>query len=54
MAFQCKALSADNINEIVKEYPLPFSQVKQFKDNLTSETKGRIAEYETKIDTVLW
>lgn len=54
IAYQCKALSADNINTIVNEYPVPYSQVKQFKDQLTNETKGRIAGYEAKVDTVLW
>ena len=56
MAYQCKTLSADNIDSIVKEYPVPYSQIKVILKNikLKDETKKRIAEYETKLDTVLW
>jgi hypothetical protein len=56
MAYQCKALSADNIDSIVKEYPVPYSQIKVILKNikLKDKTKKRIAEYETKLDTVLW
>lgn len=56
MAYQCKALSADTIDSIVKEYPVPYSQIKVILKNikLKDETKKRIAEYETKLDTVLW
>lgn len=54
IAYQCKSLTNENINQIVKEYPVPFAHVKQHKDKLNNEAKGRIAEYEQKVDTVLW
>jgi hypothetical protein len=49
MAYQCKALSADTIDSIVKEYPVPYSQIKVILKNikLKDETKKRIAEYYT-------
>ncbi|XP_033727100.1 uncharacterized protein LOC117316564 [Pecten maximus] len=54
MSYRCQHLTADNINELIKEYPIPYSLVKQHKDKLTPESKARVAAYEPKLDTILW
>ncbi|KAK7101600.1 uncharacterized protein [Littorina saxatilis] len=54
MVNRCRNLTAENVNSLVKEYDIPYSHLKQLKDSLTEEAKVRIAEYEDKLDTVLW
>ncbi|XP_069106344.1 uncharacterized protein [Argopecten irradians] len=54
MTYRCQHLSADTINDLLKEYPIPYSLAKQHKDKLTPESKARIASYEPKLDTILW
>jgi len=54
MVLRCGKITAENVNDLVKEFPIPYSHIKQHKDKLTTESKIRIAEYETKLDTLLW
>ncbi|XP_060085365.1 uncharacterized protein LOC132564751 [Ylistrum balloti] len=54
MTYRCQHLTADNINEVIKEFPIPYSLAKQHKSNLTSESKARIAANEPKLDTIIW
>nr|XP_054749411.1 uncharacterized protein LOC129254897 [Lytechinus pictus] len=51
---KCAGMNAENINELVKGNDVPYSHIKQFTSNLTEESKGRIASYEEKVDTLLW
>lgn len=54
MVARCRDLTNENVNELIKEFPIPYSHLKQFKDQLTEKSKAKIAEYEEKLDTVLW
>ena len=54
MVNRCRGISQENVNSLVTEYDIPYSHLKQLKDSLTEESKARIAEYEEKLDTVLW
>ena len=47
-------LSEDNVNELVAQYDIPYSVVKNFKAKLNNDSKKRISQYEPKLDTVLW
>ncbi|ESO89374.1 hypothetical protein LOTGIDRAFT_229223 [Lottia gigantea] len=51
---RCRDVTADNVNDLVAEFDVPYSHIKTFKDKLTEKSKARIASYEPKIDTVLW
>ena len=53
MVKRCKDITAENVNDLLKEFPIPYSHIKQHKDKLTSESKGRIAAGD-KLDTILW
>ena len=54
MVFRCQDLTIDNINTLIKEFKIPYSHLKQFKEHLSDESKARIASYEEKLDTILW
>jgi hypothetical protein len=54
MVSRCRDLTSENINNLIKEFKIPYSHLKQFKDNLNDESKARIASYEEKLDTILW
>ncbi|OWF49165.1 uncharacterized protein LOC110452170 [Mizuhopecten yessoensis] len=54
MTYRCQHLTTENINEVIKEFPIPYSLAKQHKDGFTPESKARIAAYEPKLDTILW
>ncbi|BFZ09851.1 hypothetical protein BsWGS_12890 [Bradybaena similaris] len=50
----CQNITEESVNDLVKEYDIPYSVLTQFKGKLTAESKGRIARYESKLDTVIW
>lgn len=54
MVFRCQDLTIENINTLIKEFKIPYSHLKQFKEHLSDESKARIASYEEKLDTILW
>lgn len=54
MVERCQSLTDSNVNDLVKEYDIPYSVVKAHVKNLTSDSMARVAEYEEKLDTVLW
>ncbi|CAF3867145.1 unnamed protein product [Adineta steineri] len=54
MVNRCRDLTAVNINNLIKEFKIPYSHLKQFKEHLNDESKARIASYEEKVDTILW
>ncbi|CAH1799551.1 unnamed protein product [Owenia fusiformis] len=54
MVSHCKDITEDNLNSMIKEYPVPYSHIKEHKDKLTSESKAKIATYTSKLDTLLW
>ena len=51
---RCRDLTNDNVNDLLKEFSIPYSHLKQFKDKLNETSKARIAEKEDKLDTILW
>ena len=53
MVKQCQNVTGENVNDLLKEFPVPYSHIKQHKDKLTDESKGRIAMSD-KLDTILW
>ena len=54
MVRRCRDVTDDNINELVKEFPIPFAHLKSRASKLTNDSKARIAGYEKRLDTVLW
>lgn len=54
MVSRCRDITADNVNNLIKEFKIPYSHLKQHKSSLTDESKARIASYEEKLDTILW
>ncbi|CAF1143594.1 unnamed protein product [Rotaria sordida] len=54
MVSRCRELTNENINTLIKEFKIPYSHLKQYKDHLNDESKARIASYEAKLDTILW
>jgi hypothetical protein len=54
MVSRCRDLTSDNINNLIKEFKIPYSHLKQFKEHLNDASKARIASYEDKLDTILW
>ncbi|XP_041350621.1 uncharacterized protein LOC121369645 [Gigantopelta aegis] len=54
MVEKCHDVIESNVNELIKEYPVPYSHIKTFKNKLTDESKERIAGYEETLDTLLW
>ncbi|CAF1469800.1 unnamed protein product [Adineta ricciae] len=54
MVSRCRNLTAANVNELIKEFKIPYSHLKQFKAQLSDQSKARIASYEEKLDTILW
>ena len=53
MVKQCQNVTGKNVNDLLKAFPIPYTHIKQHKDQLTAESKGRIAMSE-KLDTILW
>jgi hypothetical protein len=54
MVARCRDLTSANVNDLIKEFKIPYSHLKQFKEHLNNESKARIASYEEKLDTILW
>lgn len=54
MVHRCRDVTGDNVNDLLIEYAVPYSHVKEFKDKLSNESKARIACNEEKLDTLLW
>ena len=54
MVARCRDLTSANVNELIKEFRIPYSHLKQFKEHLNEASKARIASYEEKLDTILW
>ena len=54
MVSRCRNLTNENINDLIKEFKIPYAHLKQFKDQLNDASKARIASYEEKLDTILW
>jgi len=51
---RCKNITNQNVNEIVAEFELPYSFLKNYKDNLNEKSKEKIANQEKKLDTLIW
>ncbi|CAF3685329.1 unnamed protein product [Rotaria sp. Silwood1] len=54
MVARCQILTNDNVNTLFKEFEIPYSRLKQFKDQLEDASKARITVSEDKIDTLVW
>jgi hypothetical protein len=53
MVSRCQDLTTANINNLIKEFEILYSHLKQFKKHLSDESKARIASHEEKLDTIL-
>lgn len=54
MVQRCRDVTEDNVNDLIKEFEIPYAHVKPHLSKLTAESKARIAAYEKKLDTVIW
>ncbi|CAF0709851.1 unnamed protein product [Brachionus calyciflorus] len=51
---RCRNMTADNVNELIKEFDLPFRMVSHLKKYLNAESKKCLAEKQEKLDSILW
>ena len=51
---QCLKMNAENVNELVAKFDLPYSLVRKFSAYLTETSKKVIAQKEEKLDSILW
>ncbi|KAH3792413.1 hypothetical protein DPMN_145909 [Dreissena polymorpha] len=54
MVQRCCNVTAENVNSLIQEFPIPYTHVKSHLTALTNESKARTASYEKKLDTVIW
>ncbi|CAF0885028.1 unnamed protein product [Adineta steineri] len=54
MVARCRDLTNENVNDLLKEFAIPYSHLKQFKEQLNESSKAKIAAKEDKLDTILW
>ncbi|CAF1594874.1 unnamed protein product, partial [Didymodactylos carnosus] len=54
MVAHCRNVTTENVNTLLKEFSIPYSHLKQFKNVLSEESKAKIALKEEKLDTLLW
>jgi hypothetical protein len=54
MVGRCRDLTNENVNDLLKEFAIPYSHLKQFKEQLNDSSKAKIAAKEDKLDTILW
>jgi hypothetical protein len=54
MVARCRDLTNENVNDLLKEFSIPYSHLKQFKEQLNEASKAKIAGKEDKLDTILW
>ncbi|XP_046571651.1 uncharacterized protein LOC124279819 [Haliotis rubra] len=53
MVERCQNLTPSNVDDLVKEYDIPYSVMKAHVESLTPDSMTRVAAYE-KLDTILW
>ncbi|XP_061179409.1 uncharacterized protein LOC133188033 [Saccostrea echinata] len=54
LVFKSRSITQSNINEILQDHNIPYTKVRSFIAHLTDEIKGKIAQREEKMDTILW
>ncbi|CAF3653335.1 unnamed protein product [Rotaria socialis] len=54
MVARCRDITNENVNDLLKEFSIPYSHLKQFKEHLNEASKAKIAAKEDKLDTILW
>lgn len=54
MVQRCRDITEETVNDLIKEFDVPYGHVKPHLAKLTDASKARIASYEPKLDTVLW
>ncbi|XP_067674466.1 uncharacterized protein [Haliotis asinina] len=54
MVERCRDITEANVNDLITEYDVPYTHIKEHKAKLTDNSKARLAAYESKLDTVLW
>lgn len=50
----CQGMTAENINEYVAKFDIPFAHLKPIGDSLNDASKERVAKYTPELDTILW
>lgn len=51
---KCQNMSAENVNDLVAEFDLPYSFVKKFSSSLNDASKFKIANSQDNVDQILW
>lgn len=51
---KCKNMTAQNVNDLIAEYDLPYSYIKKFSSSLNKESKIKIAKCQDSVDQILW
>lgn len=54
MVQRCRDVTEDNVNNLIKEFDIPYTHIKPHVSKLTVESKARVASYEKKLDTIIW
>ena len=50
----CAGLTAENVNDYVRAFDIPYAHLKALGYKLNDEAKARVATYTPDIDTILW
>nr|XP_034307490.1 uncharacterized protein LOC105347606 [Crassostrea gigas] len=49
-----RSITESNVNELLRDHDVPYTKVKPLIGHITDEIKGKIAQREEKLDTILW
>ena len=51
---KCRNMNADNVNELIEQFDIPYSVLKKYVANFNEKSKLKIAEKQDKLDTIIW
>jgi hypothetical protein len=51
---KCRNISKDNVNDLIREFDLPYSFIRKYASHLNEASKVKLAESQDKLDTILW
>lgn len=54
MVDKCKNMTESNVNDLIKQFKIPYSALKKLCSSFTKESKVKIAEDQDTLDTILW
>ena len=49
-----RTITDTNVNELIRDHDVPFLKLKPYIGHVNDNMKGKIAQREEKLDTILW